>query len=131
MPTIVFYDGLCGLCDASVQWILRRDRQKAFVFAPLQGETAQRHGVATTEPDPTSMVVVVPGEGAALEASDAVLAVVARLGFPWSVFTIGRILPRRIRDAMYGWLARNRYRISRRLEACRLPTEEERERFLP
>jgi predicted DCC family thiol-disulfide oxidoreductase YuxK len=128
---IVFYDGTCGFCDWSVQWLLRHDEQGAFVFAPLQGSTAERYGVSPVGHDPTSIVLVLPGAvPTRLERSDAVLAILARLGQPWRTLALARAIPRLLRDPFYRLFARYRYLVSGRIEACRVPAPEDRARFL-
>jgi predicted DCC family thiol-disulfide oxidoreductase YuxK len=131
-PGIVFYDGTCGFCDWSVQWLLRHDDKGAFVFAPLQGTTAERYGVSPEGHDPTSVVLVVPGvEPTRLERSDAVLAILAKLGQPWRTLSWSRVIPRFVRDPFYRLFARYRYLVAGKIDACRIPADGDRARFLP
>jgi predicted DCC family thiol-disulfide oxidoreductase YuxK len=131
-PGIVFYDGTCGFCDWSVQWLLRHDRTGAFVFAPLQGSTAERYGVSPDGHDPTSVVLVLRGATPTrLERSDAVLAMLARLGQPWRALSAARLVPRFLRDPFYRLFARYRYVVAGKIDACRIPAPEDRARFLP
>jgi predicted DCC family thiol-disulfide oxidoreductase YuxK len=128
---IVFYDGTCGFCDWSVQWLLRHDARGAFVFAPLQGATAVRYGVSADGHDPTSVVLVLPGpDPRRLERSDAVLEIFARLGPPWSVLAVARVVPRFLRDPFYRLFAHYRYVVAGKIDACRIPAPEDRARFL-
>ena len=127
---IVFYDGNCGLCDRSVRWIMRCDRAGVFRFAPLQGETY----AAIDDPSkPTDVATIVVLDATRLlTRSDAALAILARLPGPYPALArLGRILPRPIRDAAYRLVARHRLRLFGGPEACRLPTQSERERLLP
>ena len=131
-PGIVFYDGTCGFCDWSVQWLLRHDKTGAFVFAPLQGSTAERYGVSPEGHDPTSVVLVLPGATPTrLERSDAVLTILARLGQPWRALSLARWIPRFLRDPFYRLFARYRYVVAGKIDACRIPSPEDRPRFLP
>lgn len=132
-PTIVLFDGVCSFCDRSVQFVLRRDRPGRFRFAPLQSDAARRAcaDVGVTLPtDGAFDSVVVIAEGKALERSDAALAIAARLPFPWPCLGVLRIVPRGLRDALYGAIARNRFRFFGRRDTCMVPSPDQRERFL-
>jgi len=131
----VLYDGVCGLCNRLVQFILKRDRNHRFLFASLQSELAEtllkRHGEDAHDLD-TFYVVIdhdKPGERV-LMRSDAILHVVRTLGGIWSMASVGSVLPKVIRDAMYGLVARNRYRVFGKHESCMLPSPEHRAKFL-
>lgn len=127
---ILLYDGVCNLCNASVQWILQRDRAAVFRFAALQSETGQallkRVGLDSVHFD---TVVLVDGDRV-FTRSDAALEILRRLGAPWSWLAVLRWAPRRLRDAVYNWVARNRYRWFGRQEKCLLPRKEWAQRFL-
>lgn len=133
--TLVLYDGVCGFCNASIQFLLKRDPQGRFRFAALQSELAQdalsKHGVKTTGLD---TVYVIDGYGSpeerVLARSAAVLHCAGRLGFPWSLVRVLVVLPRFLRDAGYDLLAKYRYRIFGKLDACAIPGPEVRERFI-
>ena len=132
-PTIVLFDGRCGLCTRSVQFILKRDRDARFRFAPLESAAAARAcariGVPTPQAvDPDSIIVI--ADGHAFERSDAALAIAARLPFPWPMFAVFRIVPRGLRDWLYRIVARNRYRWFGKSETCMMPTPELHARFL-
>ena len=131
----MLYDGVCGLCNHLVQFILKRDQNNRFLFASLQSEFAatllKRHGADARDLD-TFYVVIdhgKPGERV-LMRSDAILHVVKTLGGIWTLASVGRILPRAIRDAMYRLVARNRYRVFGKHESCMLPSPEHRAKFL-
>ena len=130
---IVVFDGVCNLCNAAVDFLLRHDRSGALRFASAQGPTGSallgvEAGDDGSVPDPDTIVVAVDGQ--LLERSDAVLALVGHLGWPWRAASVGRVVPRPVRDAAYDLIARNRYRWFGRKETCRLPSPEERARFL-
>ncbi len=127
---IVFFDGACTICNASVDFILKHDRRGQFLFAPLQGETA----AALLPPLPAnsedwSMMLV--DESGIYDRSDAALRVGARLGGIWGLVGLALHLPRWLRDGVYRIIARNRYRVFGHHDTCRVPTEAERIRFLP
>jgi predicted DCC family thiol-disulfide oxidoreductase YuxK len=136
MGGIILYDGVCGLCNGFVAFVWPRDRQRRFRFAPLQGGTAQavlaRHGRDATALD-TVFVVVDPDTPSErlLDRSAAGLYVLAGLGGGWrSVASVLGLLPRPLLDLAYRLLARNRYRVFGRLDACAVPGPEHRERFI-
>ena len=127
---IVLYDGVCGLCDRSVQLILRNDRSGRFRFAALQSNAGQ----ALLEkfqlpPEALDSVVLVEG-GQAWRKSRAALRIARRMDAPWPLLWPLRIVPRPVADALYDLLARNRYRIFGKLDACMIPPPEVRSRFL-
>ncbi len=125
---IVFFDGVCGLCNRFVDRLLRVDRKRVLRFAPLQGRTAQERLPAGMADALESVVYL--RDGAVIQRSDAALWILIDLG-GWRVMYRGFfIVPRFVRDAVYDWIARNRYRWFRKYETCRLPTPEERARFL-
>lgn len=133
---VVFYDGVCGLCNRLNRFLLARDRRGALRFAPLQGrlaaETLARYGIRADDLD---TVHVISGRNTAnarlLRRSRAVLHAVEQLGGIWRVAArIGALVPAGIADVLYELVARNRYRIFGRYEACALPPPEWRSRFL-
>jgi predicted DCC family thiol-disulfide oxidoreductase YuxK len=135
-PPILLYDGVCGLCNRSVQFILRHDRATIFRFASLQSPIAQtilaRHGADSADLDTVYLVVNYnqPNE-ALLARSDAVADILRRLGRVWNLFGgILSFIPRPLRDWGYNLVARNRYRIFGRYDTCPLPSQETRSRFL-
>jgi len=127
---LIYYDGLCGLCDRFVQFVLRRDRAGRYRFAPLQGRTAQERVPATLDPR-TSQTVLFEEGGRFRVRSDAALAILSGLGGAWRLMTLLRMIPRPVRDAVYDLVADNRNRWFGRRAACRVPEPHERDRFLP
>jgi predicted DCC family thiol-disulfide oxidoreductase YuxK len=130
---VLLYDGTCGFCAGSVQFVLRHERRRATLrFATLEGplgEAARHTHPALAGVD--SVVWLEPSTGRVLVRSEAALAVAAYLGGPWRVLAaLGRLVPRRLRDAAYDLVARNRYRIAGRVAACPIPTPAQRGRFI-
>lgn len=128
----LFYDGVCGMCDRFTQVVLRRDTEDRFRFAPLQSEYAQRvlleHGVTLDGAGDT--VFVLTADGRLLERSTAVLFTLGALpGFSVLAF-LGGLVPRFVRDFFYGVVAKRRYRIFGKAEACRIPSPHERAKFI-
>jgi predicted DCC family thiol-disulfide oxidoreductase YuxK len=131
---ILFYDGHCGLCHGAVLFVLhRRPRGAGILFAPLQGETFQRLvPAAQRDALPDSLVVRTP-EGEILTRSAGALHIGRRLGGVWRLLAaLGWMVPRPLRDGLYGWIARHRKRwFGTREETCPLLPPELRPRFLP
>lgn len=134
---ILLYDGVCGLCDRVVQFVLARDGRRRFAFATLQGETAAellpRHGLDPAALD-TFHLVLAPGtpEERVVSRGRGGAHVLRLLGGAWGL--VGRVLaalPGFVVDAGYGLVARSRYRLFGKRDACRVPAPDERERFLP
>jgi predicted DCC family thiol-disulfide oxidoreductase YuxK len=132
---IVLYDGVCGLCNRLVQFLLKHDRRDRFRFASLQSDFAsvllKRHSL---DPHDLDTVYVVRDYNESneilLARSDAILYMLAQLGGVWKVTGIGRVLPKSFRDAAYKVVARNRYRVFGKHESCMLPEPKHRDKFL-
>jgi len=129
---VLLYDGTCGFCAASVQFVLRHERRRRTLrFATLEGTLGERARRAHPELEGVDSVIWLEGERV-LVRSEAALAVAAYLGGAWGALAaLGRLVPRRLRDAAYDLVARNRYRIAGRVvDACLVPTPEQRRRFV-
>jgi predicted DCC family thiol-disulfide oxidoreductase YuxK len=131
---ILLYDGTCGLCAASVQFILRHERRHSLGFAPLEGQLAATVRARHPELDGVDSLVWIDRAGTPDESvtvrSRAVLRAAAYLGLPWSLAVVGRFLPAALLDSAYDWVARHRHRIIRGAEQCYLPPPGARGRFL-
>jgi len=126
---IIFYDDVCVICNGFVNLILRVDRRERFYFAPLLGETARKI-LPPLADDPSKWSMVYVDEAGIHDQSAASLEVYRRLGGPWRLLSLARLVPRWIRDPVYRVIARNRYRWFGKRETCRIPTAEEKARFL-
>jgi predicted DCC family thiol-disulfide oxidoreductase YuxK len=127
---LVLFDGVCNLCSALVQFVIRHDPAAKFRFAAIQseigGEIFQSHGL-----DPADLqTFVFVTEGKMFLRSDAAIEVVSRFGGAWKIFRIFQFVPKVLRDSIYSTIARNRYRWFGRKEICMVPTAEIKERFL-
>jgi len=127
---IILFDAKCVLCSANARFILRHDRARRFRLTAMQGEFGaalfRRHGIDPADPD---TIIVVDGDQA-LRDSDAVIAIYAGLGWPWRIAGAARLVPRVLRDPVYHWVARNRYRLFGRRAICWLPRPDEADRVL-
>jgi predicted DCC family thiol-disulfide oxidoreductase YuxK len=128
---ILFYDGVCGLCDRLVQFVLRRDRAHRFRFAALQSDVAtQTLGHFGKDPNDLDTVYVLADDGRLLAKARAIFFILRQLGLPWSLVALFGILPTVVIDWFYDRVARNRYRLWGKRDSCRLPSADERARFL-
>jgi predicted DCC family thiol-disulfide oxidoreductase YuxK len=132
---IVLYDGVCGLCNRLVQFLLKHDHHDRLRFASLQSELAatllKRYGADPHDLDTVYVVIdyVQPGERI-LARSDAILFLMSQLDGIWKLAGIGRVLPQVLRDAVYKIVAHNRYRVFGKYESCMLPEPKHRTKFL-
>ncbi|MBL8755771.1 MAG: DUF393 domain-containing protein [Planctomycetes bacterium] len=127
---LVLFDGTCNLCNGAVQFVLRRDPRARFRFASLQSAAAKSALVAAgiTAALPDSIVVV--HRGRVRVKSGAALAIARGLRLPWPLLSAFWLVPYPLRDLVYDWIARNRYRWFGKRDVCWVPTKELRARFL-
>ncbi len=125
---IVFFDGICGICNGFVDFAMSEDQMDQLTFAPLQGSTAQEKipGLDASELDS----IYYYKNGQLSKESDAVLQILSDMGGIWKLGVVLRIFPRGLRDWVYGVIAKNRYRWFGKKEACRIPTVKERGKIL-
>lgn len=127
---IVVFDGVCHLCNGWVQFLLRFDTRGVYRFASMQSETGHKllkdHGL--NPDDPSSFLLL--REGHARTDSNAILDVLTGLGGPWRMFGVLRLVPRALRNRIYRFIARNRYRLFGKREFCMMPTPEMATRFV-
>jgi predicted DCC family thiol-disulfide oxidoreductase YuxK len=132
---LVLYDGQCGLCDRTVQWLLKIDCRKVLTFAPLQGETAKTLSLPQSSSEALQTIIFISGfktpQQIILYKSDAVLEILKCVGGLWGFFASLRMIPKGVRDSVYDWIARNRYAWFGKYESCKIPSPETRSRFLP
>lgn len=126
---VCLFDGVCVLCSGGVQYTLRHERDHEMRFVAIQSREgralAQRHGVDPDQPDSFLFIE----NDVVMRKSDAVLGIVAHLGWPARLLLAARILPRSLRDWLYDRLAQNRSRLFGRKESCSLPDPKQRHRF--
>ncbi len=127
---VIFFDGVCGLCNGFVDFIIKRDRKDGFLFSPLQGETAAKFLPALSDSFQQWDIVYADEDGFH-RASDATIKIVSKLGGIWAATGIFIFVPKFIRDALYRHVAANRYKWFGRWDFCRIPSEDEKSKFLP
>lgn len=127
---IVVFDGQCLLCNGWVQFLLRHDRRGSFRFASIQGEAGGRMlADAGLQVEGLQTLLLVDGDRC-WQHTDAILRVLHGLGWPWRLAWAAWLIPRPLRDGLYRWLARNRYRWFGRSEHCMVPDPQVAARFL-
>ena len=134
-PQVLLYDGLCGFCDGTVQFILRHDRKKTLRFATLQGDYARE--ILARHPELAGVDSLVLVERDASSGSErvsvrsaAALGIAKDLGGAWHLARVIAIIPRFIRDYGYDSFAKIRYRVFGQYDSCPIPTAEQRARFI-
>jgi len=127
---VVLYDGVCGFCNSSIRFIIKRDPKAYFRFAPLQSEVARslaaQHGIDAEKLDGLVLIE----NGAASIKSSASLRIARRLSWPWPLAAVFLFVPRVIRDWFYDRFAERRYRWFGKFDACPLPAAADLARFL-
>jgi predicted DCC family thiol-disulfide oxidoreductase YuxK len=127
---VVLFDGVCNLCNRIVQFIIKRDKKKQFLFASLQGKTGHEVLKKFNLPVNDFNSFIVLEDDKIYTRSTAALRMLKKLGSGWKLFYGFIIFPRFIRNAIYNWIARNRYKWYGKRNECMVPTPELKERFL-
>ncbi len=128
MKRVIYFDGVCGLCNGFIDFILKIDRKHQFSFSPLQSDFAKARLPQALTQDLKSIVYQNGTE--TYIRSDAVIRILRDMGGFLSVAGLAAVFPSKLRDSAYDLVAENRYRLFGRKETCRLPTPEERSRFV-
>ena len=127
---IVLFDGVCNLCNSSVQFIIKHDKKKQFRFASLQGKFGQEFLKKSNLPADDFNSFILLEDDKVYTRSTGALRMLKHLGRGWNLFYSFIIVPKFIRDAVYNWVARNRYKWFGKKDACMIPTPELKEKFL-
>ena len=127
---VLLFDGVCNLCNGFVQFVIQRDNKGFFRFTALQSDVGQGlQKEFQLVPNQLDTVILIY-QNKVYTHSDVALQIAKQLGGLWSVFTLFSIIPKSSRDAIYNWIAKNRYRWFGKQEACMLPRPEWENRFL-
>ena len=130
LQPLLLYDGVCLLCNGLIKFVLKADKKGKIYISPLQSEYAARRLEGTEIiPEDLDRVVLIANDEF-YTSSRAVLELFGLLGFPYQILYIFRIVPSFIRDAVYRWIARNRYRWFGKADACLLPDKRFMDRFI-
>jgi len=127
---IILFDGLCNLCNSTINFIIKHDKKKRFHFSPLESEFGN-HFLKQFDLPPNELnTVILLIEGSVRLRSDAALEIVRVLGFPWSILRIIRIVPIKLRDCIYSFISKNRYSWFGKRQNCVIPDDEFQSRFM-
>lgn len=128
---IILFDGVCNLCNSSVQYVIKRDKSHTYRFAALQSEIGKKlvdeRGIDTSQID--SIILIEPGV-AYYTKSTAALKIAQSFGGVWQLTSVFEWIPEKIRDWVYDYIAKNRYKWYGKKEVCMVPSPENNERFL-
>ncbi len=127
VKNIILFDGVCNLCNNTVNLIIRKDKRRKFYFSSLQSDIGQ-HYQSLLGHQVDSILYI--REGQILSKSNAALYIAKDLGFPWSFLFIFKIIPTFLRNLCYDFIAKYRYKWFGKQDSCRMPTEAERKRFI-
>lgn len=127
---LILFDGVCNFCNASVQFILRRDRKAVFMFASIQSEIGREvfHAHGLNPDDPQTIMLL--NHGHPLLRSDAAIGIATQFGGLWRLVAVFKIIPKPLRDLFYGFIAKHRYQWFGKSNACMIPSAAFRQRFL-
>lgn len=130
IDNIILFDGVCNFCNFWVNFIMDRDVRGIFKFASLQSEAGikltEKFSISTKDVDS----VILISDGKYYVKSEAALRIAKELTPFWRMFSYFKVIPRPVRDFIYDLTAKNRYAIFGKRESCRIPNEEEKDRFM-
>lgn len=128
---LILFDGVCNLCNSSVLYVIKRDKKNLFMFAPLQSQVGkqiiEKYNIDTSKVD--SIILYTPEKGI-VSKSTAALKIASKLSFPTNTLSVFLIVPAFIRNWVYDFIAKNRYKWYGKKEACMVPTPELKSKFL-
>jgi predicted DCC family thiol-disulfide oxidoreductase YuxK len=128
-PPVILFDGVCNLCNHSVQFIIRHDHRSQFHFAALQSGFGMAQLLHFGIEQGMLNTVILIHHGKAYQKSNAALEIAKKLSGLWPALYIFKLVPRFMRDGMYDLIAKNRYKLFGRLDECMIPTPELKSRF--
>lgn len=129
--SVILFDGVCNLCNSSVNFIIDRDKGRVFRFAVLQSGTGREFLEKNNLPAEPADSIMLIENGSWFTRSTAALRIAKKLSGAWPLLYIFIIIPRFVRDAAYNYIAKNRYKWFGRQDRCRVPAPELEELFLP
>lgn len=129
---LILFDGVCNLCNSSVLYVIKRDKNEKFLFAPLESDIGnkiiQKFSIDIKETD--SILLYNPLKDSLTYKSTAALLIAKQLGFPTNILTLFLIVPKAIRNWVYNYIAKNRYKWYGKKESCMIPTPELKAKFI-
>ncbi len=128
--TIILFEGICNLCNGAVQFILKRDKNEKFLFASLQSDASKNILLQYNVKKITLDSILIIEDGQVYDKSTAVLKISRHLNWPWPMFSIALHLPLYIRDSVYDFVGRNRYKWFGKKDSCTMMIPEYKNRFI-
>ena len=126
---VILFDGFCGLCNSTVDWLIKKDANAVLQYSPLQGKFANDIGCSAKNlSHPDSIIIYT--EGKFFDKSTAALLIAKKLPFPWKLFYTFKIIPKGFRNLLYDFIASNRYKWFGKSETCRIPFGTEKKLFI-
>lgn len=127
---VIYFDGVCNLCNSFVDFVIRRDKKRKFRFSSLQSEAGQKINAAAGLSNDWLSTVVLERNGKIYTKSKAAILIISQLSFPWPLFYIFILVPRFLSDFIYRLVAKNRFKWFGSRSTCRMPSAEEKELFI-
>lgn len=127
---IIFFDGVCNLCNRSVQIVFRHDPEGKFLFAPLQSVESQNFLAQVNRKNENMDSIVLYDRGKIFVKSSAALQISLSMGGAYPLLGVFRIVPRAIRDRVYDWISKNRYHWFGKQDRCMVPEKNQMQRFI-
>ena len=127
---IILFDGVCNFCNGAINFLIKQDKKGIFYFAPLQSEAGQKLLQQYQLPKESFKSFILIDNGEVYQKSTAVLKIFNRLPWYWKELQVLRIVPPLLRNAIYDFIAANRYKWFGKKEQCMVPTPEVKSRFL-
>ncbi|MDN4524852.1 thiol-disulfide oxidoreductase DCC family protein [Fictibacillus fluitans] len=127
---VLLFDGVCNFCNSIVNFLIRQDKKGSISYGSLQSEGGQQILHQFHLPAENFESVVYIKNGQSYQKSDAALEIAKDLGGLWKLAVLAKIIPCRVRDALYEWIARNRYKWFGKKDQCMIPSPEVRQRFI-
>lgn len=127
---VIFFDGVCNLCNSSIQFVIKNDKKKQFLFATATSSAGRQALTANATKGGTPNSVILLHNGIYYTRSSAALQILRLLGGGWSLLYVLSIIPPFIRNGMYDLVARNRYKWFGKRQSCMIPDEALKSRFI-
>lgn len=130
LEKIIYFDGICNLCNWSVRFVIKHDKENLFLFAPLQSKYAADHLKHSNGQYIKLKFIIYQDHHIFYTKSDAVLKILKDIGGVWKLFYVLKIIPGPLRDWLYDLIARNRYQWFGKKDNCSIPSPENKDRFM-
>lgn len=127
---IIFFDGVCNFCNGAVNFIIKRDINNKFLFSSLQSDNAKKILSQYHKNNTDLNTLILIKNDTLFEKSDAVIEITKEFSGLWFLVSYFKILPQSLRDFIYSFIAKNRYKLFGKKESCMIPTKEQKKRFL-